>query len=444
MGLGIRFHESRMTRPAGHGYTASPTMQGNRLALYWHSFFLAVTVSFTEVNTVMPALILEAGGGEGTVGILTGIMRGLPLISQLLFASFLHSRDLKKPFLLLGINLRVVALAAAAAGIAFIGTDQAIIPVVFITMSVFSLSGAFAGVSYTEIMGKVVEMAHRRTFFVNRQTATALGLLVSAVATRLFLGTTSFPHGYVLLFIMASGFLLVASGGFWVLREPAGRALNASRDAAASAGRPGFLEALKEVPGIISSDTNMRALIVAVNLGALGFTAIPLITARAHAAYDLMPAAVGSFVLVQVAGMLVANWVWSRTIRRGGFRLVLRAELILIALLFPLSLLAAQYAPLWAYTGIYFLVGSVLSAHKLGVEAILVQISPNARRALYAGVFGAANLGTALMPPATGALARSVGFTAVFAGAALLALLALVPAGRIDCGEWYKAESEPN
>ncbi|MFW5814518.1 MAG: MFS transporter [Spirochaetota bacterium] len=406
----------------------------NRNALYWHSFFLAVTMSFTEINTVMPALVLEAGGGETAVGALTAIMKGLPLVTQLLFASFLHARQRKKPALLFGINLRVVALAAAGAGIAFIGTDRSIIPVVFVTMSLFALSGAFAGVSYTEIMGKVVDQAHRRTFFVNRQTATALGLLVSAIATRLFLGATTFPNGYVLLFVMAAGFLLVASGGFWVIREPVGPPPTASNPN----GKPGMLTALREVPRILARDSNMRSLILAVNLGALGFTAIPLLTALAHHSYPVEPATVGWFVIIQVLGQLGANVVWSRVIRRGGFRLVLRTELILLASLLPLSLVVSAVAPLWAYAALYLIVGAVLSAQRLGVEATLVQISPDDSRALYAGVFGAANLGTALMPLATGSLVSALGFIPVFAGAAVFALVALVPAGRLWCGGWYR------
>ena len=94
-----------------------------RRAFYWHAFFLAVTTSLTEVNTVMPALVIEAGGTVVAVGALTAIMIGLPLVSQLLFAGFLHTRQRKKPYLLLGINLRVVALAFGAASILTLGVS---------------------------------------------------------------------------------------------------------------------------------------------------------------------------------------------------------------------------------------------------------------------------------------------------------------------------------
>ncbi len=409
----------------------------SRHALYWHSFFLAITMSFTEINTVMPALILRAGGSERAVGGLTAILIGLPLVSQLLFAGFLTTKQRKKLYLLLGINLRIVALAAAAIAIAWVGTDRAIIPIVLTTMSMFALSGAFAGVSYTEMIGKVVETEQRRRFFVNRQVSTGIGLLISAVATRLFLGATTFPDGYVLLFAMAAGFLLVASGGFWVLNERAGEN-TPSKNRSSNEHLAGISRNLREVPAILKSDKNMRMLIIAVNLGALGFTAIPLLTAMAYRTYELSPSVAGWFVLVQVAGMLPANFLWSKLIRRGGFRFVLRAELILIALLFPLGLAASRFLPLWAYAGIYLIAGATISAHRVGVDAILVQISPDRQRALYAGIFGAANIGTAIMPLITGSLISGLGFTPVFLAASALSLVALIPAGKIWCGEWYK------
>ncbi len=402
-----------------------------RNAFYWHAFFLAVTTSFTEVNTVMPALILEAGGTEVAVGVLTAIMLGLPLITQLVFAGFLHTRERKKPFLLLAINLRVLALAAAAVGIALYGTGTMIIPIVFAAMTVFALSGAFAGVSYTDLVGNLVRTANRRAFFVRRQVITTLGLLASAIATRFLLGAAAFPDGYVLLFAMAAAFLFVATGGFWALREPP-----LPEDAVRPTG--GVMAAIRQAPSMFRTDPNLRSLIVVANLVALGFTSIPLVTALAHRSYELDSATVGTFVLIQIGGMLAANVVWNRLVRRGGFRLVLQVELVLIAALFPLALLVAAVAPLWTYALLYLVTGAVISAQKIAIEGALVQISPDGKRALYAGVFGAANLGAAFMPLLTGVLVGVLGFPAVFLGAAAVALLALRPVRTLACGEWFR------
>ena len=83
--------------------------------------------------------------------------------------------------------------------------------------------------------------------------------------------------------------------------------------------------------------------------------------------------------------------------------------------------------------------GAVLSAQRISIDGALVQISPDGQRALYAGVFGAANLASALLPLATGVLVGGLGYPPVFLAAAVAALLALVPVRRLDCGDWYLA-----
>lgn len=164
-------------------------------------------------------------------------------------------------------------------------------------MAVFALSGAFAGVSYVELVGRSVPALTRRTFFVRRQVITTLGLLLSAVATRFLLGVVAFPDGYALLFALAAGFLLVATAGFWVMREEPGPVEGT---------RPlrGILAAIRRAPAMVREDANLRALILVANLAALGFTSIPLVTALAYR--SSVPAGVGPLrgwsVVVPCAG----------------------------------------------------------------------------------------------------------------------------------------------
>jgi len=82
----------------------------NFYAFIWHALFLAFAHTFIDVNTVLSSFVLNLGGSSVHVGILTGISIGLPMVTQLLFAGFLAGRARKKPFLLIGIYLRVLAL----------------------------------------------------------------------------------------------------------------------------------------------------------------------------------------------------------------------------------------------------------------------------------------------------------------------------------------------
>jgi hypothetical protein len=51
-------------------------------AFLWHASFLAIAKNFMDVDTVIPAMLLNAGGTQVHVGILTAIMIGGSRFSQ--------------------------------------------------------------------------------------------------------------------------------------------------------------------------------------------------------------------------------------------------------------------------------------------------------------------------------------------------------------------------
>ena len=59
----------------------------NLIAFLWHAVFLAFAATFTNINTILPSMVVKAGGSNFQVGILTAIMIGTPIIGELLFAS---------------------------------------------------------------------------------------------------------------------------------------------------------------------------------------------------------------------------------------------------------------------------------------------------------------------------------------------------------------------
>jgi hypothetical protein len=81
-------------------------------AFLWHAGFLALAQNFMDVDTIIPAMIIESGGGAVHIGIMTAIMLGGASFSQLLFAPYVSNRPFKKKFLLLGINTRILSLFA--------------------------------------------------------------------------------------------------------------------------------------------------------------------------------------------------------------------------------------------------------------------------------------------------------------------------------------------
>jgi len=382
------------------------TTSRNYYAFQWHAVFLALTVAFTEVNTVLPSLIVKVGGGSVQIGVLTAIMVGTPIVGQLLFASYLHLQPRKRGFLLLGVGLRVMALAVVALILLAAETlsPQTLIYFVFFLMFVFAISGTFAAVSYTDILGKSLAVEQRSRFFVNRQIFTSVAFLISAPVSRWVLGYSQYPHNYVWMFGLAAGLLLIASFGFWAIDEPV---VEPSREAHS------FLKVLRSLPGHLRANPPLRNYILLINLTGFGLTLMPFYIAYASQYYGLTGKQVGNYLLVQIAGMILSNILWSKLVKRSGFRGVVRGCIVCGTVL-PILVLLLTGTPLPIFLTVFFLMGVAISARKIAFEGLLIEITTNNNRTLHKGIIGTTSLTTALFPLIAGGLIAWIGYPPVF------------------------------
>lgn len=378
----------------------------NYYAFQWHATFFALTVAFTETNTVLPSLIVKAGGGTVEIGLLTAIMVGTPIIGQLLFASYLHTQPRKRGFLLLGIGLRVVALAIVSVVLLVAESilAQTLITLVFVLMFVFALSGTFAGVSYTDILGKSLAPEQRSQFFVSRQVLTSIAFLISAPVSRWVLGGFGYPYNYAWMFGLAAGLLFIAALGFWAIDEP---------EVQPSSETHSFFEVLRAVPRHLQDDPQLLRYILLVNLTGFGLTLMPFYVVYASQHYGLTGEQVGTYLMVQIVGMILSNILWAKLVRGFGFRGVVRGCILCGAVL-PILVLTLSGMPLPIFLSVFFLMGVAISARKIAFEGLLLEITTNTNRALHKGIVGATSLTTALFPLLAGGLIHQVGYVPVF------------------------------
>lgn len=392
----------------------------------WHASWLGFTVTFTEVNTVLPGLILEVGGSQIHIGILTAIMIGAPMLTQLLFAGFLTPKPRKKPFLLAGIYLRVFALSGVAWTLSQISRIDPVymIFLVYGWMLIFTTSGAFAGVSYTDILGKSIAGDQRKRFFVLRQFLSSLGVLISAIIARELLKRFTYPLNYEILFIAAAGSLFLASFGFIALREKP----VANRYESSSA-----LEIFKFIPGYLREDANLRNFILINNLTGFATTLMPFYVVLAKDTYSLGAKDIGNFLLIGITGMILSNFLWSKIVAKYSFKGVMVTWTIIGASLPLLALVLSGYAPYSVFQVIFFLSGVAMSAQKISQGGILIEISENDNRALYSGINGAFNLTIALFPLISGFVIAWLGYAPVFLLGSVAMISALFFVRRLNC-----------
>ena len=159
-------------------------------------------------------------------------MVGLPLVSQLLFSPFLQARHKKKPFLLLGIYARMSAFYLIGFLLSFSArfSTAVILMLIYLGLVIFTLSGAFAGITYVSLIGSTIPQSLRSKFFLRKQVFWSIGIFISGLLTRFIIATEDGFKSYSLLFIAAASMLAIASAGFWLIREdPQGKTVKAEK-----------------------------------------------------------------------------------------------------------------------------------------------------------------------------------------------------------------------
>ncbi|MDF1550552.1 MAG: MFS transporter, partial [Bacteroidales bacterium] len=197
------------------------TARNNFYSFLWHAAFLALAQNFMDVDTIIPAMLYEAGGNAFHIGLMTAIMVGGSSFTQLFFAPYISNKPFKKKFLLVGINSRVLSLIALGAILFYLNQkySSAILLFIFFFIAVFSLSGAFANISYIDIIGKVIDPEKRKKLFSSRQIISGLAVFASAFLAKELITKNDFPVNYASSFFIGGLLLLIASGGFWKIKE---------------------------------------------------------------------------------------------------------------------------------------------------------------------------------------------------------------------------------
>ena len=194
-----------------------------------------------------------------------------------------------------------------------------------------------------------------------------------------------------------------------------------------------FINILKSIPNIIKNDSNLRNLVISVNLLAISFTLIPFYISLVKSNFSLDESTIGNFLLFQIIGMIISNVFWMRLTQSKGLIGIFRMTIILFASLPIAALIFSSYLPM-EYFGIVFLfVGASISAYKISGESILLEISNENNRPLYTGIYGTFNLTMALFPLIIGLLLAELGFYFIFIFSSLLTISALFFLNKLKC-----------
>ncbi len=380
------------------------TIRRNLFGALWHGAFLAMGMALTQPNTVVAAFIADLTGSTVWVGGLSTVLTVASALPQPFLARWIEPRPRKMPYLMLAIYMRAASWGTLAWLIPVLGarSPRLLAWALVGLLALFSLGGGLGGLPYTDIIGKVIPKARRGAFFGGRQLLAGPLAMGAAMAARHILATVPYPRNYALLFGLAASALLVASIGFWIIREPptpkANRRVMSWRE---------YGRRLWEAAG------HLKRFVAVQMLTGASMMAMPFYVVYARRALGAPAGAVGWFTLVQVLGGIPSNLLWARLVDRyGSWRMVTICAVA--STLTPL--LAILLGPLgWAgMLPVLFLVGATSNGRSVGFSSALLEIAPAERRPTYTALNTLMTLPVAFLPLLAGQLLESWSYTAVF------------------------------
>ena len=394
----------------------------NYRSFLWHAIFLALAKNFMDVDTIIPAMMVDSGGNSLHVGLLTAILLGGSKFAQLFFSSFINNKSYKKGFLLLGINARIASLGGLALLFLFSSQweDATVIATIFILITLFSVSGAFANISFTDILGKSMLPESRKSFFSIRQVLSSIGVFLSAFLAGKVLTANDYPHNYAALFGIAAFALGLASLGFWNIRE-----ISASRIRISS-----FKKFVAVIRQEIRNNRRFSFYLLVVNTQGIVLSLMPFLLLYAKEHFDSNNQAVGNFLLFKVTGGVIIGSLLFYFARKVRYQHMLYIT-SLLALTIPLYVMLEPGPSFFAAA--FLAGGMVYTLHNISINGVLLEVSTNENRALYTGLSGAGNLLPAVFPLLGGWIVQQYGFNLFFGLFMTLVALSVYFIYRLQC-----------
>ena len=375
-----------------------------------------------DVDTIIPAMVIEAGGSSLHIGIMTAIMLGGSSFTQLIFAPFLSSIQFKKRFLLTGINLRVFSLFALAFVLYRFTAHLSpnILWFIFIFISVFSFSGAFTNISYVDILGKSILREKRKSFFSARQIIGGTIVLATAFLAKKVVSSVDFPANYSMMFLIGGAALLTASAGFWRIREtePSGTRIS---------GLQNFLHMMRAE---IKTNKRLIYFLGFINTQGIVISFIPFVMLYAKEIFKTQAADTGTFLLFKVIGMVTISFLVLLLNRRMKYNIMLFGNLFLSVMLI-LTTMAVTDAHSLKF--VFVLGGFAVSLYSITMNGVLLEISGNENRALYTGFAGAGNIIPAIFPLISSSIISRLGYDGLFLIFAVIVSISFLFIYKLNC-----------
>jgi len=226
------------------------------------------------------------------------------------------------------------------------------------------------------------------------------------VVNRVFL-LGSFEYTFNDVILLSIGFvgLVIASLGFWLIKEPPSIVVKKDKDT--------LINYLKEIPALLKNDLNYSNFILVENIASFSLMILPFYMIFARDTFNINQSYIGKYLLFQISGTVFSNFIWGYLSRKFGAKSVVKVCILTGGIIPLLALFLSLIGP-DAYSFVFLLLGFVISGRRIGFDSYLLDIAPEDKRTVYLGVRGTLNILVVVLPIMGSIFIESIGYTFTF------------------------------
>lgn len=345
-----------------------------------NGIFFTLALAFISGSTVIPLFISGLTNSNIIIGAFSSLEAFGWYLPQLFAGALIAGRPLVLSFYNKNSVVRVITFASSI-GLIFLITDTSysILLVGFgILFTVFSLASGMAGISFMEIVGKMIPTSRRGTFFGLRMFLGGLLAVVSAPLVKKIIDGYSYPANFGYVFIISLTAIIIGLSCFALIKEKPLPSQTPKRK---------FKENLSNGLQLLKNDSNIQRLVVARFLSNAILLAGPFYVIMAYQKLGISKALAATYLSFEMVGYLGLNFLWAWLSNRVSNKRLLKISTI-SALIPPiLSLISLNINPGYFIFGLaFFFNGAALSGTSMGYTNYLLEIAPEKSRPISIGL----------------------------------------------------------
>jgi len=345
-----------------------------------NGIFFTLALAFVSGATVIPLFISGLTKSNIIIGAFSSLEAFGWYFPQLFAGALIVGRPLVLGFYNRNSVVRSITFASAI-GLIFLikDTNHGLLLIAFgILFTAFSLSSGLAGISFMEIVGKMIPTSKRGTFFGLRMFLGGFLAVISAPLVKKIIDCYSYPANFGYVFTIALLAIIIGLSCFALVKE---------KPLPVQIPKRKFKENLSNGLKLLKKDSNIQRLVVARFLSNAILLAGPFYVILANQQLGISKAMAATYLSFEMVGYLGLNFLWAWLSNHVSNKRLLKISTICAFIPPIIGFVSLNINPGYFIFGLaFFFNGAALSGTSMGYTNYLLEIAPEKSRPISVGL----------------------------------------------------------